>query len=178
VLGIAVVLAGAALGSASPSSADQTMQGNYTYSAPGLPPATWTIYPICVPVVGDLRVPLELPVACTLHVVSATSKRTTPELESLNWGGDARLTDGVWEVIINRSDAFHCPDGSTAPLFRTYEFDDVTLTGTLTAMNNADCGVPAAMIKTPFTLAFDGPLPNPVEQYPLICEPAGMRLCR
>ncbi len=178
VLGIAVVMASVALGSAGPSSADQTMQGNYTYSAPGLPPATWTMYPICVPVVGDLRQPLELPVACTMHVVSATSKKTTPELESLNWSGDAHLTNGVWAIIVNRSDGFNCPDGSTAPLFRTYEFDDATLTGTVTATNNAGCGVPAAMTKTPFTLAFDGPLPIPDEQYPLVCEPAGNRLCR
>ena len=109
-------------------------QGNYTYTAAGLPPATWTIYPICVNVVGDLRVPLELPVACTMHVVSATSKKTTPELESLNWGGDAQA-DGRYVDIHRRtrSDGFQCPDGSTAPLFRTYKFDDVTLTGTLTA---------------------------------------------
>jgi hypothetical protein len=66
--------------------ADQTMQGNYTYTAPGLPP--------------------ELPVACTMHVVSATSKKTTPELESLNWGGDAHLTGGLWTILVNRSDGF------------------------------------------------------------------------
>ena len=178
VLGAAVVLAAAALGSASPASARDTMQGDYTYSSPGVPQATWTTYPICVNVVGDLRVPLEDPVACTLHVVSATSSKITPELESLNWGGDAHLTDGVWKILVNRNDGFQCPDGSTAPLFRTYEFDDVTLAGTLTATNNAGCGVPAAMTKTPFTLAFDKPLPIPVEQYPLICEPAGLRHCR
>jgi hypothetical protein len=154
------------------------MQGNYTYSAPGLPAATWTIYPICVNVIGDLRVPLEDPVACTLHIVSATSMKTTPELDSLNWGGDAHLTGGVWQVIVNRNDGFQCPDGSTAPLFRTFEFDDVTLTGTLTTTNNAGCGVPAAMTKTPFTLAFATPLPGPVDQYPLVCEPAGLRHCR
>src|ERR671934_2601166 len=111
VLGVAVVLAGVALGAASPASARDTMQGSYIYSAPGLPAATWTIYPICVNVVGDLRVPLEDPVACSLHVVSATSKVTTPELQSLNWGGDAHLTNDVWTVIVNRSDGFQCPDG-------------------------------------------------------------------
>jgi hypothetical protein len=178
VLGAAVVLAAAALGSASPASARDTMQGDYTYSSPGVPQATWTIYPICVNVVGDLRVPLEDPVACALHVVSATSSKITPELESLNWGGDAHLTDGVWKILVNRNDGFQCPDGSTAPFFRTYEFDDVTLAGTLTATNNAGCGVPAAMTKTPFTIAFDKALPIPVEQYPLICEPAGLRHCR
>ncbi len=178
VLGTAVVMGGVALWSATPSSADQTMQGMYTYNAPGLPPATWTIFPLCTPVVGDLRQPLELPVACLMHITSATSSKTTPELESLNFGGDARLTDGLWTMIVNRSDGFQCPDGTTAPLFRTYKFDDATLSGTLTATHNADCGVPAEMTKTPFTLNFSGPLPVPVEQYPLVCEPAGNRLCR
>ncbi len=60
-LGIAVVVAGAALGTASPSSADQTMEGFYTFNTPGKPTAEWTIYPNCVPTVGDLREPLELP---------------------------------------------------------------------------------------------------------------------
>lgn len=34
------------------------------------------------------------------------------------------------------------------------------------------------MTKAPFTLAFAEPLPIPVERYPLVCEPAGNRLCR
>ena len=77
VLGIAVVLVGGSLGSAGLSSADQTMQGKYTFNAPGLPAATWTIFPVCVNVVGDLRVPLELPVACTLHMPRPAKSRTT-----------------------------------------------------------------------------------------------------
>ena len=177
-LGIAVVVTGAALGSAGPSWADQTMQGIYTFSTPGLPAAEWTLYPICVPVVGDLRVPLELPVACTLKVVSATSSKTTYELNSLNWGGDARLTGGQWLISATKDSGFLCPDGSTAPSVDTYKFDDVTLTGTHTLTHNAVCGVPAGMTKTPFTLTFKEPLPIPVDKYPLVCEPAGMRLCR
>ena len=72
-LALPSLLAGAALATASPSSADQVMEGIYTFNAEGQPPAEWTIYPICVPTVGDLREPLELPVACTLKVVSATN---------------------------------------------------------------------------------------------------------
>ena len=68
VLGTAVVVVGGALATASPSSADQTMEGFYTFNTPGQPTAEWTIYPICVPTVGDLREPLELPVACTLKL--------------------------------------------------------------------------------------------------------------
>ena len=154
------------------------MQRKYTFNAPGLPPATWTNFPICVNVIGDLRVPLELPVACTLHITSATDSKTTHDLNSLNWGGDARLTGGQWNLKTNKVDGFLCPDGTTARTVDTYAFDDATLTGTHTFLHNAVCGVPAGMTKTPFTLAFDKPLSIPVEQYPLVCEPAGLRHCR
>lgn len=178
VLGIAVVAAGAALGSASPSSADQVLQGKYTFNAEGLPPAVWTVFPICVNVIGDLREPLELPVACTLHITSATDSKVTYELNSQNWGGDAHLTGGLWTLTTTKDSGFLCPDGSTAPSVDTYKFDDVTLTGTHTSTHNEVCGVQAGMTKAPFTLTFSEPLPNPVERYPLQCEPAGMRLCR
>ncbi|MDX1881896.1 hypothetical protein [Mycolicibacterium sp. 120270] len=177
-LGIAVVVAAAALGTAGPSSAEQTMEGYYIFNAPGQPQAEWTIYPICVPTVGDLRVPLELPVACTLKVVSATKNKSTFELNNLNWGGDARLTGGKWTLITRKEEGLQCPDGSTAPTTDTYQFDDVTLTGTHTSLNIAICGVPAGMKKESFTLAYDRPLPIPVDKYPLVCEPAGLRLCR
>jgi hypothetical protein len=177
-LSIAAILAGAALGTAGPSSADQVMEGIYTFNAEGSPSAEWTIYPLCTPTVGDLRVPLELPVACKLKVVSATPGKYNFELNNLNWGGDARLTDGVWALTTNKTDGFQCADGSTAPTVDTYKFDDATLTGTHTSLHTAVCGAAPGMIKTPFTLAFEKPLPIPVERYPLVCEPAGNRLCR
>ncbi len=177
-MSIAVVVAAAALGTAVPASAEQTMEGYYTFSSPGQPQAEWTIYPICVPTVGDLREPLELPVACTLKVVSATDSKTTFELNNLNWGGDARLTGGQWTLTTRKEEGVQCPDGSTAPSTDTYKFDDVTLTGTHTQLNTAVCGLPAGMKKEPFTLSFVRPLPLPVDKYPLVCEPAGLRLCR
>ena len=82
---------------------------------------------------------------------SATSSKITHELNSLNWGGDARLTGGRWTLTTNKVDGFLCPDGSTAPTVDTYAFDDVTLTGTHTSLHNAVCGEPAGMTKTPFT---------------------------
>ena len=93
--------------------------------------------------------PLELPVACTLKVVSATPGKQTFELNNQNWGGDAKLTGGMWTLTTNKAEGFRCP-----------------------------CGQPAGMTKQPFTLAFSEPLPIPVDRYPLVCEPAGMRLCR
>jgi len=178
VLGIAVVVAGAALATASPSSADQVMEGVYTFNTEGMPPAQWTIYPICVPTVGDLREPLELPVACRLNVVSATDNKTSFDLANLNWGSDATLTGGQWALTTRKEKGFQCPDGSTAPTVDTYKFDDVTLTGTHTSLNNAVCGAQAGMKKSSFTLTFLRPLPIPVEKYPLVCEPGGLRRCR
>jgi len=177
-VGVAVVLAGAALGTATPSSADQVMEGIYTFNAEGSTPAEWTIYPLCTPTVGDLREPLELPVACKLKVVSATPGKYTFELNNLNWGGDARLTGGMWSLTTNKTDGFQCADGSTAPTVDTYTFDDATLTGMHTSLHTAVCGASPGMTKTPFTLTFEKPLPIPVDRYPLVCEPAGNRLCR
>jgi hypothetical protein len=33
------------------------------------------------------------------------------------------------------------------------------------------------MVKVPLTLTFKQPLAIPVDQYPLICEPGGLRRC-
>ena len=55
----AVMLACAALGFAGPAQADQVMQGVYTYTPEQGPSGEYQIYPSCVPVVGDLREPLE-----------------------------------------------------------------------------------------------------------------------
>ena len=92
------------------------------------------------PTVGDLREPLELPVACTLN---HEPRANTFELNNQNFGGDAKLTGGTWTVISNKPEGFLCADGSTAPTVDTYAFDDATLTGTHTSTNNAVCGVAA-----------------------------------
>ncbi|MDT5072141.1 MAG: hypothetical protein QOH82_1461, partial [Mycobacterium sp.] len=81
VLAVAAVLTSSVLGFAGPAHADQVMQGIYHYDQ-GDVHAQWTIYPSCVPTVGDLRDNLELPVACRLHVA--------PTPTTLVSGGDAR----------------------------------------------------------------------------------------
>jgi hypothetical protein len=168
VLAVAAALASVALGFASPARADQVMQGVYTYTQ-GDVVAEWTIYPSCVPTVGDLRVNLDLPVACRLHVAGVPV--------TLVNSGDARLTNGLWQFTTSIHDGMTCPDGSTAPLQEVYKFDDLTMTGTRSVIHNDVCGLPASIVNIPFTLAFKGPLPIPVEQYPLYCEPGGLRRC-
>jgi hypothetical protein len=171
-LAVAVAFASVFLGFASPARADQVLQGIYTYTQEGIIPTTWTIYPSCVPTVGDLRDNLELPVACRLHVAATPSTQVS--------GGDARLTGGRWQFTTNKLNAMACPDGVTkAPLLETYTFDDVTMTGTRSVSNNDVCnGAVLANIETyPFTLAYKEPLSIPNQQYPLYCEPGGLKRC-
>lgn len=166
-LAAAAILAFGALAFAGPAQADQVMQGIYNYMPKDGPAGTWTIYPSCVPVVGDLRVNLELPVACRLHVAGSTGVT----------GGDANLAGGVWQFSTTKHDGMTCPDGSTAPTTETVRFDDIAMTGTRTIFHNDVCGLPPGKIDQPFTLSFKEPLPMPVEQYPLYCEPGGLRRC-
>lgn len=170
VLAVATVLATAVLGLAGPARADQVMQGVYSYTQ-GDVHAEWTIFPSCVPTVGDLRDNLELPVACRLHVA--------PTPANVVSGGDARLTGGQWMFSTDIKDGMTCPDGSSAPIREVYEFDDLTMTGTRSVSNNNVCNgtVAAKLAKYPFTLAFARPLPMPVDQYPLYCEPGGLKRC-
>lgn len=169
-LAVAVAsLAVAAAGMACPAQADPVMQGVYTYTQ-GDVVAEWTIYPSCVPTVGDLRENLELPVGCRLHVAPSSDKVR---------GGDARQTSGKWMFSTSVKEGFTCPDGSWAPIVETYEFDDVAMSGTRSVVNNDVCdGQIAANIATfPFTLAFKNPVPIPVQQQPLYCEPGGLKRC-
>jgi hypothetical protein len=171
-LAVAAVVITSALGFAGPANADRVMEGIYTYTQGDLV-AEWTIYPSCVPTVGDLREELRLPVACRLHV--APSPLAAEKVR----GGDAVQTGGVWRFNTTAKDGFTCADGSTAAIRESYEFDDVTMSGTRTVFINDVCdGQVAANITTyPFTLTFKNPLPIPVQQYPLYCEPGGLKRC-
>lgn len=40
-----------------------------------------------------------------------------------------------------------------------------------------NCGLPPGIISTSFAVSFKEPLPIPVNQYPLFCEPGGLRRC-
>ena len=170
-LAVVAALASMTLGVASPARADQVMEGIYTYTQ-GDVVAEWTIYPSCVPTVGDLRENLELPVACRLHVAPAPSHLVN--------GGDARLTGGRWMFSTTKKGALTCPDGTTkATIIENYEFDDITMTGTRSVTYNDVCdgAVAANIVVHPFTLAYSRPLPIPVERYPLYCEPGGLKRC-
>lgn len=165
-LAAALVLAGASVGISPPAQAAGVMQGVYTFTSESQN-GLWTIYPICVPVVGDLREPLYLPVGCTLHVGPS---------EGLG-GGDARLAGNQWTFTQPKAEGLQCADGSFEPTVEVFKFDDTTMSGTRSISHSGACGTAPAIITTPFTLAFKEPLPIGVQQYPLYCEPGGLRRC-
>ena len=167
VFAAAAILFTSTLGFAGPASADQVIEGVYTYTQGDIV-AQWTIYPTCVPTVGDLRDNLELPVACTLHVAPSSTRVM---------GGDARLTGGQWTFTKNMLDGLKCDDGSTAAQQEMYKFDDASMSGTRSVIHNDACGLPASITNYPFTLAYKEPLPIPVDRYPLYCEPGGLKRC-
>jgi hypothetical protein len=156
-LSATVIAAGVALTLANPAWAAEPMQGFYTYTEPGAAPATWTIYPTCVPA------------GCVLHVSGATPDRG-PESDDPPYAGDARPVNGTWTLPVNKIDGFTCPDGSKAPSTDVYRFDDATLTGTHTVTHGQVCGLQPGLTKASFALAFQGPIPFPVNQDPLICD--------
>jgi hypothetical protein len=171
-LAAAAVVVCAVLGFAGPAQgqgdvkAPGTPEGVYTVNIAGQGTTTWEFFPICVPTVGDLREPLLLPVACRLKVTPAGQP-----------GAEAIQIGQRWTFEYNKPDGRTCPDGSTAAQREIYAFDGYTLVGDLKLIYPEGCGQQASMVTIPLTLAFKEPLEIPVDQYPLICEPGGLRRC-
>ncbi len=169
--GIAMV---ASTGLAVPAGADDddaapegTLEGIYKYTQADGATATWTIYPLCVPTVGDGRVPLKTAVGCKLQVASDGPP---------GQAGAYRLSNGQWTFRTPLLAGHRCADGKTAASEEMYQFD-TALNGTYTHSYNAVCGGQPALEKHPFTLTFVSPLPNPVVHYPLTCQDNPIHLC-
>ncbi|WP_154677668.1 hypothetical protein [Mycolicibacter icosiumassiliensis] len=162
----------AANGLAVPAGADDdaipegTLEGVYTYND-GHTTATWRIYPLCVPTVGDGRVPLHMAVGCKLQVESSGPP---------GQAGAYRLSNGRWTYKTPLLAGTKCSDGSTAGSDEMYQFD-TSLNGTYTQSHTAVCGLQPGLEKRPFTLTFVSPLPNPVIHYPLTCQDNPVHLC-
>ncbi|MGH3521231.1 MAG: hypothetical protein ACRDU4_00040 [Mycobacterium sp.] len=175
----AAVLALAAVGSASPAKAlGPPPDGMYTFTEAGVPVATWKIAALCDPIsrqraIPDFTDPVIAADLCALNVISTTPRVISHQDRLANYSGRARLTSDLWTFQVPKADGVSCPDGRTAASTETYAFDDVSLAGTHTSIHGAVCGIQPAMTKTPFTLAFQAPLPAPVERYPLECDPIG-----
>jgi hypothetical protein len=141
-------------------------EGVYTVNIDGQATTTWEIYPICVPTVGDLREPLLLPVACRLKV--------TPDRQP---GAEAVMVGNQWQFVYDEADGRTCPDGTRAPQTTIYRFDPFSWVGSMKVLHGAECGDQPAMAVVPLTMSFARPLDIPVTDYPLICEPGGLRRC-
>lgn len=170
-VGVAAVIAAAAgpaiLATADDDAAPEgTLEGMYSYND-GATAATWKIYPLCVPTVGDGRVPLHLAVGCKLQVES-----NGPPGQS----GYYRLANGQWTFRTPVLAGTRCSDGSTSASEEMYQFD-TSLHGTYTHSHNAVCGMQPGLDKRAFTLTFVSPLPVPVVHYPLSCQDNPIHLC-
>jgi hypothetical protein len=178
----AAVMTLAALGIASPAKAlGPPPDGMYSFSEAGVPSATWKIYALCdAPsrqrAIPDFTDPLVAMNLCALNVTSTTPRVISRQEKLANYVGRARVTNDRWTFEVPKTDGVNCPDGTNAASNEIYAFDDVSLTGTHTSIHGDVCGLQPGMTKTPFTLAFQGPLPNPVERYPLDCNEIGQ--CR
>jgi len=173
VLVAAVVGAGAAaVGSAGPAhgqgdvNAPGIPEGVYTVNIDGQASTTWEIYPICAPVVGDLREPLLLPVGCRLKVTPAGQP-----------GAESTMVGGRWTFTYDTIDGRTCPDGRKVPQKTVYSFDPYTWVGDMEVFHGGECFDQPGMYKVPLTMSFKEPLAIPVTEYPLICEPGGLRRC-
>lgn len=155
--------------------------GVYGFTEAGVPATTWRISALCdapsrqraIPDFSDPVIAADL---CSVNVASFTARSISRSEKMANFVGRARLTSDLWTFQVNKSNGVACPDGSTAQSTDTYAFDDVSLTGTHTSIHGDVCGLQPGMTKTPFTLAFQGPLPVPVDRYPLNCNEIGQ--CR
>jgi hypothetical protein len=153
----------------------------YSLSEAGVPATTWKITALCDAqsrqrAIPDFTDPVVAADLCALNVSSTTPRVISRQEKMANYVGRARLTSDLWTFQVPKPDGVACPDGSTAASTETYAFDDVSLAGTHTSIHADVCGLQPAMTRTPFTLAFQGPLPIPVERYPLDCNEIGQ--CR
>lgn len=161
----------AAAGLATPAVADDeapegTLEGVYVFKQGGVT-ANWKIYPLCVPTVGDGRVPLKLAVGCKLQVESDGIP---------GQAGAYKLVGGRWTYSTPILAGRKCSDGSTAASRETYQFD-TSLNGTYSHGYAAVCGQQPGLETHPFTLTYVGPLPVPVTHYPLNCQDNPVHLC-
>jgi hypothetical protein len=171
-LGVALLGLVAVLGPTGPAQAQGNVQasgvpeGVYNVNIDGQAATTWTILPVCVPTVGDLREPLLLPIACRLKV--------TPSGQDT---AEAVMVTNQWQFTYNDYAGRGCSDGSTAPQQTIYRFDPYSWAGQMKVLRGAECGDPPGMVVVPLTMSFARPLDIPVTEYPLLCEPGGLRRC-
>jgi hypothetical protein len=166
-----------AVGIAAPAAAIvPPADGYYTFSQPGAPLAVWQTQSVCIQANGtraqsDYTDETIQTLGCNVILASTTPTALTREDRLLNFDARAVLTNDLWTFQFESAEGVLCPDGSSAPSTEVYSFSEATLTGTHKTIHGDVCGMPAAMVKTPFTLTFNAPLEPPVvDRFPDNCN--------
>ena len=184
--GLGAILCGVvltAVGLAAPASAIlPPVDGYYTFSQDGLPPARRQMQSICIQPKGTRAQPdytdqTIQTLGCDVIIGSDTPSLLTREEHLVNFAGRAKLTSDLWTFQITEDEGLACPDGSFAPTTDTYAFTapdpdgPPNVTGTHTSIHGAVCGLQPAMTKTPSTLTFTDVLdPAVISRYPALCK--------
>lgn len=145
----AVVVAGAALGLAAPSYADDAgtakpladpnALGTYTFEGEDGESATW----IVTPCVQD-----------SLHCVNVAE--TGNEMRR-PWNANAYWAVGSWTIFVDQPDAILCNDGGSEPGRNTYSWNADSLEGNVSIFNGAGaCGSEPSVLNIPFALTKTG----------------------
>lgn len=137
-VGVAVGSTGTAWAGGPPGAISAELSGTYSYQSDTGRLTTWVITP-CGPGCADVA------------VTPVTDPRVNPH------GGQARLTDGRWVLIVPSAQAVRCKppnDGVTVPGTVTFSLDEGSMSGTAVHVQSAaGCGDPAgATYRSGFTL--------------------------
>jgi hypothetical protein len=143
----AVICVGAAVGFASPASAEEFL-GVYRFKSTSGDTSKWTITP-CADTIGHSAVNSFGP-GCVYVGVTNISSSIDP------FSGQARLDSGRWNMTVELPDAVRCEiDQRIYPGRLEYSWDAASLSGTVVAVQTANvlsCGEPA-MTQTPTSFA-------------------------
>ena len=143
----AAVLAGVALGLASPAlaeeagnipEADPGALGTYTFEGADGESATWTVTPCA-----------EDTFNC-IHVAEAGKSARAP------WSANAYRSVGSWIIFVGQPDAVLCGDGATAPGINNYSWDGDSLTGYASISDASGCSAEPENLALPFALTKTG----------------------
>ena len=160
-----LALAGAALGLATPASAqdpapsgplaDPNALGTYDFAAEDGEAGTWTVTPCAED---------------SLHCVRVSEAGNSMRAP---WSANAYWVVGSWTAFVDQPDAILCNDGTSAPGVNTYSWDATNLTGNISISSGGACGIEPQVLNIPFGLAKTSgpPVPAGPAEPPLAAPP-------
>lgn len=150
--------------------------GTYAFSMAGSPGTIWTMQTLCSQPSGT-RIQSDYTdidiqsMGCDLLVAAKPAEPMGRANRLVSFDQRFKLTGGLWTANFTSPEGAECPGGGYAPTTETYSFTENGLTGTHRRVTPEQCGLPASIEKTPFTLAFLAPLDPPVvNRFPMQCN--------